>query len=105
MEKSENVKKAIDAVEAEMRCAGIWSDQPLEPERYQFTQAFGMDTMAFSQWVQFILVPRVRSIIESGGGFPAASQVGAQAVREFDGVDEAQGLVSALCEFDRVVEE
>ncbi|MDB5035167.1 MAG: tRNA pseudouridine synthase [Chlorobi bacterium] len=105
MEKLENVEKAIGAVEAEMRRAGLWSDQPLEPERYEFTQAFGMDTMAFSQWVQFILVPRVRSIIESGGGFPATSQVGAQAVREFDGVEQADGLVSALQEFDRVVEE
>jgi uncharacterized protein YqcC (DUF446 family) len=61
-----------------------------------------MDTMAFSQWLQFIFVPRVREIIESRGQFPTRSMVGAQAVREFDSDPEASRLVDLLCEFDRL---
>jgi hypothetical protein len=30
--------------------------------------------------------------------------VGAQAIREFDGLNEASDLVSLLCEFDAIVE-
>jgi uncharacterized protein YqcC (DUF446 family) len=63
-----------------------------------------MDTMAFSQWLQFIFIPRVREIIESQGEFPASSSVGTQAIREFDGSPQADHLVELLCRFDAVIE-
>jgi len=87
-------------IEAALREAGMWQEQPLPAEAYEFRQAFAMDTMAFSQWLQFIFLERIRSIIAERGNFPAKSQVAAQAVREFDGVIEASGLCSVLSEFD-----
>ncbi|HKP49588.1 MAG TPA: YqcC family protein [Gemmatimonadales bacterium] len=96
----QTVAHAIDRVETELKRIGWWREDPLPPEMYQFTQAFAMDTMPFACWLQFILIPRVRDIIGTGGEFPASSMVAAQAVREFDGVDEAHGLVSALSDFD-----
>jgi uncharacterized protein YqcC (DUF446 family) len=51
-------------------------------------------------WLQFIFIPRVNSIIAERGQFPKSSSVGAQAVREFDGVPEASKLVSLLSKFD-----
>lgn len=53
-----------------------------------------------TMWLQFIFIPRVKRIIVERGEFPASSSVGAQAVREFDGVPEASKLISLLCEFD-----
>lgn len=90
----------IDAVESEMKRIGMWENAPLPTEAYEFRSAFAMDTMAFSQWLQWIFVPRVRSIIESNGDFPSGSSVATQAVREFDGYDEAGDLVGFLSEFD-----
>jgi len=90
----------ISEIEAEMKRIGCWSLEQLPDEAYEFQQAFAMDTMAFSQWLQFILIPRVRSIIEQKGDFPSESMVGAQAVREFDGDANASGLVTLLSEFD-----
>jgi uncharacterized protein YqcC (DUF446 family) len=94
------VAEAIDRVEAELKRIGWWRNAPLPPEMYQFTQAFAMDTMPFSYWLQFIFIPRVRSIIESHGEFPRTSMVAAQAVREFDGIEEASDLNTALHDFD-----
>ena len=96
----EEAGQRIDGIEAEMKRIGFWRDEPLPAEMYNFTQAFAMDTMPFSYWLQFIFIPRVRSIIEEQGDFPRGSQVGAQAVREFDGVWEASDLVSKLSAFD-----
>lgn len=81
------VEAHINEIEMEMKRIGFWQSQPLEPEKYNFSRAFAMDTMSFDQWLQFIFIPRVRSIIASRGTFPASSSVGAQAVREFDGSD------------------
>jgi uncharacterized protein YqcC (DUF446 family) len=58
-----------------------------------------MDTMTFSQWLQFIFLPRVREAVTSNS-FPKSSSVGAQAVREFDGNPEADQLITLLSEFD-----
>jgi uncharacterized protein YqcC (DUF446 family) len=99
-----DVEAHINEIETEMRKIGMWSDKQPPPEAFEFTRAFAMDTMAFSQWLQFIFIPRVREILQSGADFPVQSQVGAQAIREFDGQYEADHLVTLLSAFDRVIE-
>ena len=98
----EVVEKKIDEIEAEMKRIGMWQDEELPPEAYNFNTPFGMGSMAGQQWLQFILVPRVREIIAEKGEFPQSSSVSAWAVREFDGYDEAGDLVGLLYEFDRL---
>jgi uncharacterized protein YqcC (DUF446 family) len=83
-----------------MRRIGLWQFEPPPPEAFEFRSAFAMDTMAFIQWLQFVLIPRVRDLMENGGEWPSDSYVGVKAVRELDGVDEAEGLISLLSEFD-----
>ncbi len=90
----------IDGIEAEMKRTGMWSAEPPPPEAFNFQAAFAMDTMPFVHWLQFVFIPRVRQIIAAEGDFPPSSQVGAQAVREFDGINEASELVSLLSDFD-----
>ena len=94
------VANALAEIESEMKRIGLWQSEPLRPEQYEFRQAFAMDTMAFSQWLQFIFIPRVRQIIAAGGQFPSKSRVGAQAVREFDTLPDAEKLLDRLSEFD-----
>jgi len=96
------VQTKFDSIVREMKNSGLWQDQPLAPEQYNFNRAFGMDTMAYSQWLQFIFIPRVAELLRTAGEFPSSSSVGAQAIREFDGCSEAQGLVTLLCEFDSI---
>lgn len=99
MPTAQPVLSKLDQIEAEMRSAGLWQAVPLQPEQYDFRAAFAQDTMAFSQWLQFIFIPNVRSAAERGA-FPAESHVVAQAVREFDGQPEASALLSLLADFD-----
>jgi len=94
------VEEKLAAIEAEMRRIGMWQSEPLPEAAYTFQEAFAMDTMAFTQWLQFVFIPRVKSILEAQGEFPSSSSIGTQAIREFDGYDEAGPLMSLLCEFD-----
>ena len=93
------VTRFADLIEAEMRRIGYWQTQPLQPEQMQFTRAFAMDTMTFTQWLQFIFLPRVREAA-AANQFPSGSSVGTQAVRELDGDPNARNLVALLAEFD-----
>jgi uncharacterized protein YqcC (DUF446 family) len=100
----ERIQAKIAEIEEEMKRIGYWQSEPLRPKQYQFRMAFAMDAMAFSQWLQFIFIPRVNSILESGEKFPRDSNNAAQAVREFDGDDNAQGLVALLSDFDEIIQ-
>jgi uncharacterized protein YqcC (DUF446 family) len=95
----QTVSDQVDEIEAEMQQCGLWQTQPLSPEQMRFTKAFGMDTMSFDQWLQFVFIPKVREAIATNS-FPSSSQVGAQAVREFDTVPAASRLVTLLAQFD-----
>jgi uncharacterized protein YqcC (DUF446 family) len=94
------VASKLAAIEAEMRRIGLWQGAPLDPAKYDFHAAFAMDTMAFTQWLEFVFIPRVRSIIDAKGEFPTSSMVGVQAYRELDGAPEASALVALLTDFD-----
>lgn len=100
MSSYQDVQTKLQGIVVEMKHIGYWQEEPLQPEQYDFRSAFAMDTMTFSQWLQFIFVPRVEQILDSQGTFPSRSQVGTQAIREWDSVPEAAHLVELLCAFD-----
>jgi len=99
----EIVAAKIAEIEDEMKRVDLWQSEPLQPEQYQFTRAFGGDTMSFEQWLQFIFIPRVKGIIESRDTFPTSSSVGTYAAREWGwsplGIDTNR-LGTLLSEFD-----
>jgi uncharacterized protein YqcC (DUF446 family) len=94
----------IREIEAELKRLGRWSSVSPTREQLDGMGPFGMGTMTFCAWIQFVLIPRVREISEKGGKFPAESNVGAHAVREFDGDIDADRLVELLIEFDSIFE-
>lgn len=96
-------------IEDEMKRACLWREKSLEEEKYNFSQAFALDTMTYTEWLQFVFVPRVKEILTENGEFPAKSEVGAQAFREFvmyPAYEEAQTgrLLRLLNEFDALFE-
>jgi uncharacterized protein YqcC (DUF446 family) len=95
---------SADRIERELRALHAWQDSPPPDSAFDSKAAFFADTMSFYQWLQFVLLPRVRAIVAAHGAFPESSEVGAYAVRELDGCDEAADLVQALCDFDECIE-
>ena len=90
----------IRKLEEELKRLNLWSSEPIAPEKLVNMGAFGTQTMAFTEWLQFVLIPRVRSIIDEKGPFPSNSNVSGFAYREFDGWPEAEHLLKILSDFD-----
>jgi uncharacterized protein YqcC (DUF446 family) len=93
-----------ERIERELRSLNAWQSEPLPKSAHDSQRAFFADTMTFYQWLQFVLLSRVREVIELCGAFPSESAVGAYAVRELDGFDEAGDLIRVLSEFDDLIE-
>jgi uncharacterized protein YqcC (DUF446 family) len=99
MPETRAVLSKLEQIETEMKRVGLWQEQPLQAEQYDFNAAFAGDTMSFAQWLQFIFVPSVKRAA-ANENFPSQSQVGIKAVREFDGMQAASRLIQLLSEFD-----
>jgi uncharacterized protein YqcC (DUF446 family) len=104
MSKNTAAAELLDKIESELRRINYWQSTPLPEEKFDDMGAFGINTMAFSQWLQFVFLPQARKAVSGEREFPSESNVSAHAVREFDGDLDAATLVSLLCEFDAVVE-
>ena len=96
----DEVNRVINEIENEMKRIGLWQNEPIKPEMYEFQEAFGADTMSFEQWIQFILIPRVCHIIKEKNDFPRKSNVSAYAVKNLDGIEDVSKLHNLLHEFD-----
>lgn len=104
MDKYQQATAYADRIESEMRSLGLWQEQRPPDSAFQSQRAFFADTMAFTQWIQWVLLARVRQVVAERGSFPAHSQVSAYAVREFDTDYEAQKLIPTLRDFDQFIE-
>ena len=67
-------------------------------------QPFCVDSLAFEEWLQWIFLPRLKSMLEANAPLPTASGIAAMAEQVFVGrALEVKGLIAALEEFDRLI--
>lgn len=100
MDRTAEIQQGYDAIVAEMKRIGFWDIVEPTPDAYENMGAFGMNTMAFAQWLRYIFIPTIGERLASGGPWPSSSSVGAHAIREFDGQHETGDLVTLLIRFD-----
>lgn len=91
-------------IEQEMRGIGLWGSETPSPERLSSHEPFCVDTLALEEWLQWIFLPRMKQIVESGADLPAASGIREIAEEAY----AAEGarvlrLLEALGEFDRLI--
>ncbi|TVZ39920.1 uncharacterized protein YqcC (DUF446 family) [Alteromonadaceae bacterium 2753L.S.0a.02] len=73
-------------VECELRNLGEWSHVPPSPAALASTQPFCIDTLTFSQWMQFVFVVRMRSLLESDTPLPRQCGIAPMAEEYFRGL-------------------
>jgi uncharacterized protein YqcC (DUF446 family) len=92
-----------DEIESELKRLSRWSQQPLPDEAFEDMGAFGSNTMSFEHWLQFVLIPRIREIVDDQGDFPVGSYVASYAMRYFDGDSQADTLLNILHRLDELI--
>jgi len=90
-------------IEAALRQHGLWETEPPTDEQLASTQPFCIDTLAFPQWLQFVMIPRFYAIIEVRGELPANCSITPVAELYFQGIGmEASALITALEQLDAI---
>ena len=94
------VRQRLDDVVQAMKSGGAWDIVRPPDEAFVDMGAFGMNSMAFVQWLRWVFVPNVEALVSSDGPWPTSSQVSVMATREGDTDDVVAALAEPLRRFD-----
>ncbi len=103
-EQDEIVLAQVGLIEAEMRRIGLWSEEPPSKESFNYALPYAKDSMAFSQWLQFVFLPQVREIVGNYEQLPKSSEIAPAARQQLAGWDKSAHLLDLLEEFDNLLE-
>ena len=93
-------------LEASLRQLNLWSATPPSQEALSSEQPFSMDSLEFEEWLQFIFLPTLYEVLESGGSLPQRCAIAPMA-EETVGKSAlpTEALILTLRELDRLITE
>ena len=92
------------AVEQELRVMQLWELQSPSLEALASVAPFAVDHLSFSQWLQFLFLPRLYEMIETSAPLPNSCAIAPMA-EEFFKVEQrdAAAIISKLTAIDRLL--
>ncbi|MDP3847291.1 MAG: YqcC family protein [Pseudomonas sp.] len=91
-------------IEVELRQLDWWTVTSPTAAALASEQPFAVDSMAFEQWLQWLFLPRMQQLLESGAPLPGACGIAPMAEMVLaERADQARALLQLLGEFDRLI--
>ena len=98
------LEELLQAVEQELRQLQCWESQPPDPQALASSQPFAIDQLSFTQWLQFIFLPKMSALVEAGSALPQSCSTAPMAEEYFKAQQiEAQPLINHLAAIDRLL--
>ncbi|MBV0933147.1 YqcC family protein [Marinobacterium weihaiense] len=106
MSRHEQVSVLLIEIRNEMQAQNLWQSQPPEPAALASREPFCVDTLDFTEWVQWLLLPRLQELIERQLPLPQNSEIQPMAEEVFkpmpEDTDRLLALISQLDQALRV---
>ncbi|MGE8500511.1 MAG: YqcC family protein [Pseudomonas sp.] len=102
--RASQVAEQLLLIERELRVQGWWADTPPSPQALASQEPFCVDSMGFEEWLQWIFLPRMKVILESGAALPSVSGIqpmAEEALAEHGA--RARGVIVLLGAFDQLI--
>ena len=90
-------------IECELRRANMWSAETPLAEALASIEPFCVDTLDFQQWLQFILLPRMNTLITTQAPLPDKCDITAMAETVWPANTQAKPVIEVLRQFDAVI--
>lgn len=75
-------------LEMHLRTSNLWQESTPPQEALASTQPFCVDTLEFQQWLQFVFIPRLRSLAEAGQPLPSQCNVAPMVIEGLSASEE-----------------
>lgn len=73
------IAQTLSAITLEMQHLGLWDDIAPSSEKLASKLPFCVDTLTFSQWLQWVMFPKLFVIIETQAPLPSKSNMSVMA--------------------------
>ncbi|WP_339899943.1 YqcC family protein [uncultured Gilvimarinus sp.] len=70
-------------LEAALRELNLWHSEPPSAEALASTAPFAVDTLTFTQWLQFMFLPRMHTLVTGRGTLPVNCAIAPMAEEYF----------------------
>lgn len=90
----------LAALETIMRRDGLWHHKPPGLEAMSSNMPFAVDTMEFTDWLQFIFIPRMQTLLAQQLPLPASCAIKPAAEVALMGRTGVEGLMAHLQAID-----
>ncbi|MGB1239934.1 MAG: YqcC family protein [Pseudomonadales bacterium] len=96
----DTIANALQQLTLQMQRDGLWQDEMPAPEKLASKLPFCVDTLTFTQWLQWVMFPKLFALLEAGATLPANSNMATMAEQAFkqypQDTDTLLGCVTAL---------
>jgi uncharacterized protein YqcC (DUF446 family) len=101
---SEAVLELLVQMQEEMERLALWKTVPPTEDQFQSDVPFCMNTLACSQWLQWVYIARLNALIEGGDSLPRGGQVHPYAEEAFkvEGI-ESKALLAMIAQLDKLL--
>ncbi|MDH5299825.1 MAG: YqcC family protein [Gammaproteobacteria bacterium] len=87
-------------LEKELREQHLWHSKPPAAPALASPQPFCFDTLEFPQWLQWVYLPQLKTLIERGDYLPKESDIAEYAEQALETTPDADKLVMILHAID-----
>src|SRR5690606_19899299 len=92
-------------LEGELRRLQMWTEVAPNPDALASSAPFCVDTLALEAWLQWVFVPRLRTLIEAGAPLPAKCAISPVAEVAYQAREaELATLFKILRQIDRLLD-
>ena len=104
MSAQQQVALLLARIQAELQQLDLWQTAPPPPAALQSTEPFCVDSLDLSQWLQWILLPRMQALLDGGLPLPGNCGIHPIAEQNFSGLaQDCAALLKAIREFDQAL--
>lgn len=104
MRELSSLTDCLQSIEQELRELGWWAQCPPSEQALCSQEPFCIDTLTFEQWLQWVLLPRMRVMLEEQAVLPRQSAIAEMAdVVYAEQLGQTVALRRAIKQFDRLL--
>lgn len=94
--------KAFETIEQRLMELDLWTKERPEPEALNSNMPFCVDTLRLEQWLQFVFLPKMKTIIKRKQLPPGPAKIAPIAEEVFKEKQDSHKLIRAIKKFDEV---
>ncbi|MCI0505974.1 MAG: YqcC family protein [Gammaproteobacteria bacterium] len=100
----QRINALLAAMQQEMERIGIWEENAPPVENLASSQPFCYDTLHVGQWLQWIFIPRMQTIVDQRFRIPQRCDIHPYAAESLEGYTiDSVTLLSLIREIDGVI--